>query len=657
MRIASVNVTAYRCLKELQLDISDYTVLIGPNGSGKSSVLYALDWFFNGGILTDDDLHGPMGSSEFDEIEVEVTFADLDAEDRRVFEQYGRGDTARLRRSWSKVTGKAKMIGNARQGPGFADVRAVQAKVTDMRPIYKGLRATMPELAEVTAKDDILVELTRWESDPSHVGELVEIDNDDATHMFGIDGPNALARRMRMVLVPAAANLADQVGAAGSGSALANLIGSLMKEAVTAARLKWETEFATEIQKLESSIKSSVATATRVQEVRVNERLGTFVPNAEIKFSSDPPLWNLKGDGSLRTDVVIDGIQKDVSRQGHGVQRAVMIAMLQALLPDEAMAQSQHSKTDDETEDEAKARLTKALEALPALIVGIEEPEIYQHPIRARNFARVLSALGKRPSSQVILATHSPYFVLPEQFSSLRRFSLQAGASSTSETSVSAVAQAARCNEARVEKFVEKEVPRTFSEGFFADAVVFVEGDTDRVVIEVIAERLNQSFDAEGVAVLAVGSKENLLIPYQILAGLKIPTYLIADCDSLGAARKHAVNPDSNLEAGEASHKNATEILLGWLPVSMVAGVGTLPFSYGDPSVVTQHYALLKDDLEEELAAWPSFVDALSGNGGALRMKKDVAAYRSAAMEADMTDLPPIFSKIIDAAAGVKNLT
>jgi predicted ATP-binding protein involved in virulence len=50
-----VNVTAYRCLKELQLDISDHTVLIGPNGSGKPSVLYALDWFFNAGLLTDDD--------------------------------------------------------------------------------------------------------------------------------------------------------------------------------------------------------------------------------------------------------------------------------------------------------------------------------------------------------------------------------------------------------------------------------------------------------------------------------------------------------------------------------------------------------------------------------------------------------------------------
>ena len=48
MRIAEVTVRNFRSLKDVTIKVDDYGVLIGANGSGKSSVLYALDWFFNG---------------------------------------------------------------------------------------------------------------------------------------------------------------------------------------------------------------------------------------------------------------------------------------------------------------------------------------------------------------------------------------------------------------------------------------------------------------------------------------------------------------------------------------------------------------------------------------------------------------------------------
>ncbi|HEY5286581.1 MAG TPA: TOPRIM nucleotidyl transferase/hydrolase domain-containing protein [Solirubrobacteraceae bacterium] len=344
-----------------------------------------------------------------------------------------------------------------------------------------------------------------------------------------------------------------------------------------------------------------------------------------------------------------------MSRQGHGVQRAVMIAMLQALVPDERTAQQDASHEGPEVAADEQAMTQAELAALPGLIVCIEEPEIYQYPVRARSFARVLASLAKRLNTQVLIATHSPYFVTPEQFASLRCFALGNGCTQISSTSLGDVANTSTAPASRVTRAVEKELPRTFSEGFFADAVVFVEGDTDRVVIEVIAHRLATALDSAGIAMLSMGGKENLYIPFVILQKLKIPAYVVADCDVLGAARKHT-GDEAKVRSADESHKKSTESLLSWLPVSTMAGMGTLPFTYGDPSVVAQHFTLFNDDLEGELSNWPSFLTSLRTYRRELR-DKDVAAYRMAAMDAELEDMPEIFNHLVEAVLKFKSVS
>ena len=66
------------------------------------------------------------------------------------------------------------------------------------------------------------------------------------------------------------------------------------------------------------------------------------------------------------------------------------------------------AKTQKQNQNEIKIssqadRWIEAKEDLPALIICIEEPEIYQHPIRARSFARVLVELSKKEKVQVFL--------------------------------------------------------------------------------------------------------------------------------------------------------------------------------------------------------------------------------------------------------------
>ena len=641
MKILTFQVRHYRCLRDVTIEMDNYTALVGPNGSGKSSALYALDWFFNGTPMNPEDFHetstGDCPKDAGDrEIEVEVTFGELDNEDRRILGRYGRGETVQIRRIWSERSGQDKMIGNSRQGPGFADLRA-ESYIGPIRTGYKALRERFPELADVTKKEDILEQLTRWESQAENADQLEPVAADDASHLFGFNGENVLSKRIRLVLIPAAADISDHTSVTGKTSAATKLIGTLLSEAVRSAKSSWEAQHATELQQLSDSISAEVRASTEAQASRVNGIFGALVPNAAVEFVPQLPEWVIKGEPSVQTDVLIGDERKDVARQGHGVQRAVIMAMLQALVPDEQSVKADaRGDDDDET-------LQAELARLPALVICIEEPEIYQHPVRSRHFARILAQWASRARSQVVLATHSPYFVLPAQVQSLRRFCLKAGASEVSSAQLDLIAQGTGIDQTRIERAIEKEIPHTFSEGFFAEAVVFVEGDTDRVVIETLADRLQCPLDADGIAVLAAGGKTNLRLPYELLTEIGVPVFVVADADALGAQRKYPEDEERRNSAS-ASHKSQTEGLLSWLDVESEGQ----RMQWGDPTNVTDRWAILHDDLESELAGWSSFVEKLTANDGELRSKR-VADLRSATADADIDLLPETLRNLVSA--------
>jgi len=653
MKISRVQIQNFRSIKSLDLPVDSYTALVGANGSGKSSVLYALDWFFTGGPLELSDVHGHTLTEITDDtmpaavVEVTVTFSGLTNRDRERLEQYGRGDTASFKRAWEVGADKDKVVGNALQGPGFAAIRGMKL-VGEFRPAYNVLRESVTDLPVLTnpTKDQVIAAFVDWESRAENAAQLEVIASDDASHMFGIGGSHIIKQCVRMVLVPAATDISGEVGGIKKGSALGELIGTLMSNAGVEAKQAWIARNETVISELTESMLTSVEASTGLQSQRINERLAHLIPNAQIAFKADVPSWVPSPVATVQTDVSIDGAVNDVSRQGHGIQRAVMIAMFQSLVPDAKLAEGDHERLDGESDEDAQLRLDEALLDLPNLLICIEEPEIYQHPVRARAFARVLSELAEQDNAQVLIATHSPYFARPSQFAGIRRFTLDSGESRVTNTTVDEVAVAASTASDHVEKIVQKRLPTTFSEGFFADVVVLVEGDTDRAVLDALSEKQNRPFDAAGISVQDMAGKGGLAIPNAMLTKLDIPTYVIADADALGAHRKHAADAIKEAEA-HASHQRATNELLTWLPTS-AAVLGTLPFAFGDSTIVCAHYTIWNDDIEAELANWPSFVTALAANGHSLR-DKDLLAYRTAVIEADLADLPDSLDKAVGA--------
>lgn len=660
MRIAAVTIRNYRGLKNVTLQVDDYGAFIGANGSGKSSVLYALDWFFNATPLTEIDVHGCSEGGVLEPgatVEVAVTFTDLTAKDRERLQQYGRGDRAEIRRTWYADTKQTKTVGNARQGPGFAEVRADPQAIADRRQAYRDLRervADLPELAGNASKDAILDALAGWESDPHHAAELVEVADSDANQMMGWHGANVLRDCVRFVLIPAATSIAGEVGTSSRGTALTELVGAFMAAASARAQAAWLEKHAVAVNELAGDIRTSIEGATGVQADRINARLSSLIPNASVTLTPTVPEFIPKLDPSIATAVTIAGVTNDVSRQGHGVQRAVMISMFQVMVPDEDLTRKTHEAHEGEDEDAAQARLEESLGALPSIVVAIEEPEIYQHPVRARAFARTVLELSGQPNVQVLLATHSPYFIQPEQFNALHRFTYAKGETSVAIASVESVAAASGLNVDSVEKAIVAHVPTEFSEGFFADAVVLVEGQTDRIVLEAVASKLGQDLDRLGVTVLSVEGKGGLRVARAILVALGVPTYVLADGDFGTSARKtYKGDTEAEVEANRlnahGSHRAETERLIGALPSTSTTTVGTLPYAFGDVSVVCDDFTVWRDDIEEELGAWGSFDAALAATGITLaaRSNKNLLAYRNAVFAADDADLPDILRAVV----------
>ena len=247
-----------------------------------------------------------------------------------------------------------------------------------------------------------------------------------------------------------------------------------------------------------------------------------------------------------------DGFEAPVDRVGHGLQRAFILSLLQNLATAVATPSQDEGAEGGEGSEEQKPQI-------PNLILGIEEPELYQHPSRQRHFAKTLMKLsqghipGAARRTQVVYCTHSPLFVHLESFHQVRRLSKTAHpeAAGGDDRPLVSVVQTNDLNEIanRLEAAQDQKPANPFTsdsvrarlhalitpwtnEGFFADAIVLVEGDDDRAVVLGASAHHGLDLEGHGVAVMPAMGKNNLDRLYLIFSQLRIPLYVIWDGDA-----------------------------------------------------------------------------------------------------------------------------
>lgn len=170
-----------------------------------------------------------------------------------------------------------------------------------------------------------------------------------------------------------------------------------------------------------------------------------------------------------------------------------------------------------------------------------------------------------------------------------------------------------------------------------AERAVLVEGRTDRAVFEVLIRR----FALPGIAVVAAHSKVRMAALNLLATRLGVRTYVVFDGDGgpipTGPAMAHRVARTRRIQ---------TENLLRGL-APQEAG-----WEFGGPSTAGSRWCAFSADLEAQLSAWPSFMAALGALGEELAAKNH-RTLRTAAVRAELEDMPPALCRLRTALAGM----
>jgi predicted ATP-dependent endonuclease of OLD family len=233
---------------------------------------------------------------------------------------------------------------------------------------------------------------------------------------------------------------------------------------------------------------------TAEQAIRESLRVQTGLRDLDLAFTLHDP-----GDfyRTLRPRIAdVAGAQKlDPEQMGAGVQSALIIALLEAF---------------------------QALVRDGAVLL-IDEPELFLHPHAARHLCSVLERLADA-GTQVILTTHSPYFVNlahPERVQIVRK--TEAGTEVSSTTSLGA--------DQREQARMIVRFDATANEVFFSKVAVVVEGPVDRIAVQHAFALRGVNPDALGITVCIAGDKGKIPLLAKVLKEFEIPTVVMCDRD------------------------------------------------------------------------------------------------------------------------------
>jgi putative ATP-dependent endonuclease of the OLD family len=625
MKIQSVRIRNFRTLRDVTIPFDSVTTFIGPNGAGKSTVLRALDWYFNGkpGSLTEKDCS--FGATT-ENIEVQVTFTDLSDKDREALGKYAPDGVATFT-AWKRRSpdGAEVLSANAKGLPEFNAIKAVSS-MTEKKGLYATLRANRPDLNLSAASTGAAVEpaMTAWES--SHTDQLVDAPETLQTNFFGFNSGGKMSGLFDFVLVTADLRASEEA-IDGKSSIIGRILErSVDRAAADEAIAEIVEESRAKQQKVyEEKFKAQLDAMTR----QLNEVVASYSPGRAVTVS--PAEVELKAPRTTFDVSVLDGTTKTaVERQGHGFQRTLLISALQLL------AQSGTAS------------------AAGVICLAIEEPELFQHPIQAQAFAKVLRSLaedaGKR--IQVTYATHSPYFLEARHFDQVRRLTRSSADIPVVTVHLATVADVKTrltgvLDTDTVDRQLDGIVANDLAVALFAHRAFLVEGTTELSVFYGIGDRsCLGSYEAAGVSIVPVGGKTSIPLVHAILTSIGIPVYALFDADSGFEARAKANGKTQN-KIDEERKKNAKENR------AALKYFGRTEEDFPS-AIVADDVAIFEDHLEAFMSAnwteWDTACKKVETDAG-INLSKNQLAYRAATLKAEGS-VPEMLLQILAKAGG-----
>lgn len=524
MRLSQVRIENFRSFKDESISIDDYTCLVGPNGGGKSTLLMALNVFFRSSVpnhnlvsLSKEDFHhGNTG----DPIKITLTFEDLSKEAQEDFKAYyrqGKLIISAIAR-WDEVAQKADVLQYGSRlvmndfKPYFAKEKENE-KADVLKKVYRELREKYNDLPSVTSKSDMPEALRSYEESHPELCELAL----SGDQFYGYTkGADRLPKYVQWVYIPAvkdASSEQDESKKTAIGQLLERTVRNKVnfKERINGLREELAKRYVTIIESEKGALKElSDSLKKRLQEWSHPD----ITLDLNWDFDKEKSVTIADPYASVRLGE--DKFIGEVSRLGHGLQRSFLVTILQEL-----------SSINDEFS--------------PKLILGFEEPEIFQHPPQQRHISNLLEELSKQ-NSQIIITTHSPYFVPAKGFENVRMVRKDKTAFRSQVTRLTVDVLEKSISEALGEKIssptamvatIEQIMKPSMKELFFTPNAILVEGIEDIAFMSTYFKLLGcwSEFRRYGCHFVFTEGKTNMSRPLAIANAFQIPTFVVFDGD------------------------------------------------------------------------------------------------------------------------------
>ncbi|ARP40362.1 ATP-dependent nuclease [Vibrio syngnathi] len=613
MKIESIRVKNFRSFKDETILLDDYSCFVGSNGAGKSTVMNALNVFFRQFRDSKTDL-SKLSKEDFHHkntqlpIEITVTFNSLSAEAKSDLADYVRQGklivTAKAEYDPATERADVKQYGNRMVISGFSawfDANKQKAKVPELKAIYQNLKNTFSGLADVKTKGDMEVALHDYEAKNPQLCTLVPSED----QFYGASkGANKIAPYLEWVFVSASKDFSEEAEQT-KGSALDQLLNRVLGTKVT---------FKDKVSQLKEEYRVSYKKMLEEEQPalqEISDSLGIKLRKWSNPDASAQIVWNEDPEKSVKIEepkalVVISekGFEGELSRFGHGMQRSYLLSVLQEL---------------------SDANTAKS----PTLVIAVEEPELYQHPPQARYLAQLLQELD---DSQVMVCTHSPYFIPVERFEYLRvvreeGVPCESKVKSVTYKKLSDTLHGSGQVLLRETGMLAKLYPNLkpeINEMFFCKKLILVEGIEDVAYIRTYIELMGKTdeFRLGGFHIIPVGGKSELLKPIALAKHLGIDVYVVCDADTNktvegevvkhkkdNASILHLLGHDKALHWSEETHRFSN--LTMWTHnITVTIGPEFGPKWKGFEDKAAAHYGNAKGLKKNPLAVSKALIEA-----------------------------------------------
>jgi hypothetical protein len=601
MRLKKFQIKNFKGIEELDLTWNDLIIILGGNNCGKSSVLGALSSFLSGGAVKDAAMFRGHVTSLERAIELTGHFDMLSEAELEQVAVRGRavnGEWTLKKRYWFEPNGEGDGEGGSwkEQLFSFSSTESFVGWPTPdstwgaFPEEYSNLISQIPgqPARPNNAARDVLRALVRQQRP-----ELVEASAPSWVPNPGGGGnwkSNANSILPRLIFVRAVHEATDETNAKDA-TTYGKLI-NLIVERQLAQR--------PELLALQTALKAvfclfgrddenpgQQAPEIQALEAELNRGLAEVIGGQAVIRTELPEIPSLVMPGTsliIRDD--IGNIETQVSHQGHGLQRTLVMTLLKLL-------------SDAQTAPGDPVRPT---------ILMVEEPELYMHPQMERRVRDVLYRLSEQPGLQVVCCTHSPIFIdIANRYQSIIRLTkgLDGVVQSYQCTSNLFPAVGDQAEKARLQA-VARFNP-SVNELFFTSQVVLLEEFSAIVAFDKAAE-LTGIFQRHvrqrhEVTLIDCVGKSNLPGFQRVLNQFQIPYRVVHDADT-GNPAAEAINQriagaaaPNGLASVHQLHPTDLESLLG----------------YQAPSKEKPFHAYRKvEELHLQNAFPPRFIEALN---------------------------------------------